>query len=130
MVVDTSAWIEWLLDSPAGRQLSAHVPPLKDVVVPTIVQFEVAGWGHRNGRPDDLDTLLATFEECVIVALTTDIALSAAQIRAQTKLPAVDSIIYATALATRSRLLTCDAHFAGLPEVVLVPKAPIPDPAG
>ena len=36
-------------------------------------------------------------------------------------LPA-DAIIFATAQAHGAQLLTCDAHFDGLPGVMLVPK--------
>lgn len=35
----------------------------------------------------------------------------------------VDAIVYATALAYGADLLTCDAHFEGLPDVVFFRKA-------
>jgi predicted nucleic acid-binding protein len=34
-----------------------------------------------------------------------------------------DAIVYATALAHRADLLTCDRHFDGLRDVRLVPKS-------
>jgi predicted nucleic acid-binding protein len=39
------------------------------------------------------------------------------------KLATADAIIYATALASGADLLTCDRHFAALPEVRYVAKA-------
>jgi predicted nucleic acid-binding protein len=35
-----------------------------------------------------------------------------------------DSIVYATAIERGADVLTCDAHFQGLPNIVYVPKAP------
>ena len=34
------------------------------------------------------------------------------------------AIVYATAVQQGAELLTCDAHFEGLPGVILVPKSP------
>jgi predicted nucleic acid-binding protein len=42
------------------------------------------------------------------------------------KLATADAIVYATARHQRAELLTCDAHFEGLPEVALFPKAARP----
>jgi PIN domain nuclease of toxin-antitoxin system len=45
-----------------------------------------------------------------------------ADLSAAHKLPMADAIIYATALQEYADLLTCDAHFEGLPGVVYVAK--------
>jgi hypothetical protein len=44
ILVDTSAWIEWLLDSPTGERLSALLPEQAAWLVATMVQ---RNW--RNG---------------------------------------------------------------------------------
>ncbi len=51
--------------------------------------------------------------------LDTTIALRAAGLHRQHKLATADAIVYATALEHGAELLTCDAHFAGLPGVLL-----------
>ncbi len=35
-LVDTSAWIEWLLGLPTGQALQPLMPPREDILMPTI----------------------------------------------------------------------------------------------
>ncbi len=122
-VVDTSAWIEWLIDTPTGQRLREEIPARAEFVVPTIVQLELAKWMQREA-PEQIDDVLAVTRECVVISLTTDIALRAAELGREHRLPTADSIIYATARAADCQLVTCDAHFEGLPNVIYVAKKP------
>ncbi len=122
-VVDTSAWIEWLTGSGTGDAVGAEVPVRENFYVPTIVQLELAKWMQRES-PEQADDVIAVTRECVVVPLSTDIALRAAELGRDHKLPTADSIIYATALSVQCELVTCDAHFEGLPNVIYVPKTP------
>ena len=47
-VVDTSAWIEWLIDFATGSMIEAQLPPRSEGLVPTIVQLELAKWLTRE----------------------------------------------------------------------------------
>jgi predicted nucleic acid-binding protein len=121
-VVDTSAWIEWLVGSPVGVALS-EVFPIKEVcLVPTIVQLELAKWLAREASEERADQVLAYTEKCVVVFLDTRIALLAANFHKTYKLATADAIVYATAQHHHAELLTCDAHFRDLPHVKLFPK--------
>lgn len=122
MVVDTSAWIDWLVDGPAKVELSVHMPERKNCIVPTIVQLELAKWLVRERGEELADEMTAYTLKCQVVALDTAIALLAADLSRQHKLATADAIIYATARSVGTGLLTCDAHFNGLPGIVLVPK--------
>ena len=42
ILVDTSAWVEWLIASPTGDKLADHLPEQADWLVPTMVQLELA----------------------------------------------------------------------------------------
>lgn len=121
-VVDTSAWIEWLMDSPTGARLSPLWPARAETVVPTLVQFELARWVTREVSEDAADRLIAYTQTCRIVPLDTRIALLAADLARTHKLATADAIIYATALEQGGDCLTCDRHFEGLDQVVLVAK--------
>ena len=44
VLVDTSAWIEWLIGSPTGEKLSEQLPDQADWLVPTMVQLELTKW--------------------------------------------------------------------------------------
>lgn len=121
-VVDTSVWIEWLTDSTLGRKAAAHIPDKTRCVVPTIVQLELSKWLLREAGEDEADQVIAYTQKCIVVPLDTGIALAAADLHRQHKLATADAIVYATALNQGADLLTCDAHFRGLPRAVLLDK--------
>lgn len=122
-LVDTSAWIEWLVDSATGRAVAAELPACDAWLVPTIVQLELAKWLGREVGEDKADRVLAFTETCIVVDLDTTLALSAAELCARHKLATADAIVHATALAHDAELLTCDRHFRDLPGVRLLPKS-------
>lgn len=121
-VVDTSAWVEWLTASPTGRKVSREFPTREECVVPTIVQLELSKWAMRELDEQRADRIIANTRQCVVVALDTSIALRAAELCRAHKLATADAIVYATALEHDAELLTCDAHFEGLPSVMLIRK--------
>ena len=81
-LVDTSAWIEWLIASPTGKALASMIPARADVLVPTIVQLELAKWLAREAGEDKADQVIAFTQMCHVVPLDTTIALSAAEFAA------------------------------------------------
>lgn len=117
VLVDTSAWIEWLIGSPTGEAISERLPEQSDWLVPTMVQLELAKWLTREVGEDKADQVIAFTQVCQVVPLDTEIALAAADACRMHKLATADAIIFATAQARGATLLTCDAHFEGLPGV-------------
>ena len=122
-VIDTSAWIEWLIASPLGRKLDREIPSKEGCIVPTIVQLELSKWLTREVGEDEADQMIAYMQKCRVVALDTAIALLAAEMHRQYKLTTADAIVYATARSHGADLVTCDAHFKGLPDIALFAKA-------
>jgi predicted nucleic acid-binding protein len=123
-VVDTSAWIEALVQSSVGQKVLTLLPPESDWLVPTIVQYELAKWGARlPAEQEEAIDVIAFSRLCVVVPLTTPIALEASDLGREFRLAAADAIVYATARHFGADLLTCDAHFDGLPGVRYLPKA-------
>ena len=120
-LVDTSAWIEWLLDSPAGKSVAAEIPDRNEWLVPTIIQLELAKWLTREMGENKADQVIAFTQTCIVSNLDTPIALAAADFCVRHRLPTADAIIYATAWANHADLVTCDKHFEGLPNVRFIP---------
>lgn len=116
-VVDTSAWIEWLMATPLGREIDRVFPAREQCIVPTIVQLELSKWLVREVGEDKADQVIAYTQKCQVVPLDTDMAVLAADLHRQHKLATADAIVYATAQQQQARLLTCDAHFEALPQV-------------
>ncbi len=121
-VVDTSAWIEWLVGSTLGKRLAREIPEKADCIVPTMVQLELAKWLTREVSEEETDRVIAYTQKCTVVALDTRLALRAAELHRSHKLATADAIVYATALERGVPLLTCDTHFDGLPHVILFAK--------
>lgn len=122
ILVDTSAWIEWLIGSKTGDKLSEHLPEHAEWLVPTMVQLELAKWLTREVGEDKADQVIAFTQVCTVVPLDTDIALAAAEACREHGLATADAIILATARSQGATLLTCDKHFDGLPDVTLIEK--------
>lgn len=121
-LVDTSAWIEWLVGSPTGERVAVHLPEQSDWLVPTMVQLELAKWLVRELGEDMADQVIAFTQLCQIVPLDTGIALAAAEACRTHKLTTADAIVFATARTHGADLITCDAHFDSLPGVTLIEK--------
>lgn len=122
VLVDTSAWIEWLTGSATGERIAAHLPDQADWLVPTMVQLELSKWLVREVGEDRADQVVAFTQVCRIVPLDPEIALAAAEVCRAHRLATADAVIFATARAHGARILTCDGHFAGLPGVTLIEK--------
>ncbi len=121
-VIDTSAWIEWLDDSPLAGEVGAELPARDSCIVPTIVQLELAKWLARELPAESMDKALAYIGDCNIVVLDSEIALLAANLSSAAGLATADAIIYATAVHFGAQLVTCDKHFKGLAGVIYLPK--------
>ena len=121
-LVDTSAWIEWLVGSPTGQAVAKLLPEQAEWVVPTMVQLELAKWLVREVGEDKADQVIAYTQLCSIVPLDTEIALAAAEACRAHKLATADAIVFATARVHNADLITCDQHFDGLPGVTLIEK--------
>lgn len=122
ILVDTSAWIEWLIGSATGVRLADQMPAQSNWLVPTMVQLELARWLTRELGEDKADQVIAFTQVCQVVPLDTEIALAAAEAGRAHGLATADAIIYATARQFGATLLTCDAHFQGLPGATLIAK--------
>jgi len=87
-----------------------------------MVQLELSKWLTREIGEDKADQVIAFTQVCQVVPLDTETALAAADACRVHRLATADAIIYATAQAHGAGLLTCDAHFEGLPGVTLIAK--------
>ena len=122
IVIDTSAWIEYSDGSKIGRTIKERIESAQNCIVPTLVQFELIKWMRRERGETIADSILAFTQTCIVQPLDTQIAVTGAEFATLHKLSPADAIIYASARLTNADLLTCDAHFEGLPGVIYVPK--------
>ena len=121
-LVDTCVWVEVLRGTPTGRLLKPVIPPPSQLLVSTMVLYELSKWLARNLGAEEADEFIAAMLTAQVIEPTASIALQAAELSATHQLHALDALIYATALEHDAELVTCDAHFQGLPSVDYTPK--------
>jgi len=116
-LVDSSAWLEYFADGPNAGFFATAIEKINELIVPTIVIFEVFKrvLQQRTARAA-LETI-AILRQGRLVELTGNLAIAAASISHRQKLPMADSIIIATARAENAVIWTQDADFEGLPSV-------------
>lgn len=86
------------------------------------MQLELSKWLVRELGEEEADQVIAYTQKCVVVPMDTVIALLAADLHREYGLATADAIVYATARSQSAELLTCDAHFQSLPNVLLFAK--------
>jgi toxin FitB len=121
-VVDSSGWLEYADDGPNAR---AFEPPIVDVarlLVPAISLYAVFKKVLRDRGEEPALALAAQMRQGTVVDLDGDLALEAARLGVELKLPLADSVILATARAHAATLWTQNDDFRGLPGVRYVAK--------
>ena len=117
MVVDTSAWVEYLraTGSPADAALTNAVRASDDIGVPDVVRLELLAGAGADQQVRDLQRLLGRFH-ALPAASPADHETAAALYRAARRTGAtvrslLDCLVAAAALRTDSRLLARDRDF-------------------
>jgi toxin FitB len=122
-VVDSSGWLEYLANGKNARFFAAAVEDTRRLVVPSLCLFEVFRRAQQQRSRDAALEAVALMRQGTIVDLDERLALAAAEISLQERLPTADSIILATARAHAAKLWTQDVDFRGKPNVEYVEPA-------
>jgi predicted nucleic acid-binding protein len=121
-LLDSSAWIECLVDGPNTRHFAPILRKLPDLIVPTITILEVRRVVLRQRSISEADSVTRGMQTGEVIDLDAILAIEAADLASKHRLPLADSIIYATALSHEAALWTQDEDFEGLPNVRYFPK--------
>lgn len=116
-VVDSSGWLEYFADGPNAPFFAGAIEDLGRLVVPTLSILEV--FKRVLAQPDEEAALQAAalMQRGTVVDLDATLAMNAAKLGLELKLPLADSVILATARACEATLWTQDADFEGIPGV-------------
>lgn len=121
-LADTCVWIEALADTPTGAQYKSLLRDTKNLLVSTLVIFELRKWALRVLGESAADQVMVLVLDATVVAPDASISMHAAELAALHRLHAIDALIYATALSQNATLVTCDVHFKDLPQVEYAAK--------
>jgi toxin FitB len=122
-VVDSSAWIEYLVEGPNAGRFAAAIEDIGSRIVPTITVLEV----YRKVLRDHGEVMASRSAALMclgkVVDLDNPMALSAARLSLRHNLPMADSIVLATARAHDATVWTQDVDFDGIEGVRYFPAA-------
>lgn len=121
-VVDSSGWLEYFADAPNADFFASAIENTAELVVPSISIYEVFKRVLQQRDETAALQVVALMSQGQIVELDQTLALGAAKISHDSKIPMADSIILATARAHKATLWTQDIDLAGFDDVQYVAK--------
>lgn len=121
-LVDSVGWIEFFTDGPLANKYAKYLQRPSEVLVPTIVLYEV--YKKIKAERSEAAALIAvgTMQSARVLHLTEELSLSAADISLNHKLAMADAIVYASALHENTKLVTSDKDLKDLPHVTYFPR--------
>lgn len=121
-VVDSSAWLEYFADSSNASFFADPIENTAELIVPVICLYEVFKRILQQRGEGAALTAIADMYHGHIIEISAPIALNAARLSAELRLPMADSLILATARWENAVLWTQDEHFKDLEDVRFIEK--------
>lgn len=116
-VVDSSAWLEYFADGPNAEEFAQVIEDPGALLVPSTTLFEVFKRVRVQRDSEIALHAVSQMRRGRVIDLDADLAVAAADLSADLKLPLADSVILATARAFNATLWTQDSDFDGLENV-------------
>jgi len=113
-LVDSCGWLEYFADSSYADFYAAAIEDTDNLIVPTICILEVFKRVLQQRGENDALQIIAVMHQGKVVNLDSSIALRAAKIGHELKLPLADSVIMATAQTYDALIWTQDSDFKGI----------------
>lgn len=121
-IVDSSGWLEFFADDANADFFAEPIIKTDELIVSTIIIYEVFKRILQQRNQDQALQAVAVMRQGTVINLDETLALQAAKLGYEFKLPLADSIIFATAQAYGATLWTQDADFQGLAGVRYIKK--------
>ena len=122
-IVDSSCWLEYLMDSEIGANVASIIEKPDDLIVPTITLYEVFKKLLAEKDEKYAMDVISYMQTGKVVEFDANLSLSAAQVSRKYKLSLADSIIYATSLQFSAIIYSCDKHFKDIPDIQYFSKS-------
>lgn len=121
-LVDSSGWLEYFADGKNAGFFAPAIENAKTLVVSSINCYEVYKRIAQQRDDNAAIQAIAVMQEGTVVDFSADLAISAAKVALELKLPLADSIILATARLHRATIWTQDSDLEGFAGVKYVAK--------
>jgi len=120
-VVDSSGWLEFFADGPNASVFAPVIQRSSELLVPTVSLFEVFKRVLQQRGEGEALQAVALMQQGIVIDLDSTLALGAAKLSSEMKLPMADSIMLASARAFDAVLWSQDADFEGIEGVRYIP---------
>ncbi|OIO42564.1 hypothetical protein AUJ62_01020 [Candidatus Pacearchaeota archaeon CG1_02_32_21] len=116
--LDSSVWLEYF----HNRKYSGIIESKEIILSSTLSIFEIKRklMKEKYEKSKIIRAIEFVKKRSLIIPIDDKISEKAAEISAEKNLPAIDSLIYSSAILNKSKLITLDNDFRGLKEVVLM----------
>ncbi|MBI4999126.1 MAG: type II toxin-antitoxin system VapC family toxin [Rhodocyclales bacterium] len=121
-VVDSCGWLEYFADGKNAEFFAPAIEQTEALIVPTLTLFEVFKRILQQRNEADALRAIGLMRQGRCIDLTDSLALGAASLSFELKLPLADSIILYTARQHGATLWTQDAHFESVAGVRYVQR--------
>ena len=121
-LVDSSGWLEYFADAPNADFFAVPIEAVNNLIVPTLCISEVFKRVYQQRGENSALQAVALMNQGQMIDLDVSIALNAAKLGLDFKLPLADSIILATARAKNAVIWTQDSDFKGMENVKYIPS--------
>jgi predicted nucleic acid-binding protein len=121
-IVDSSGLLEYFGDDSNADFFAPAIEDSKNLLVPVICIYEVFKRILQQSGVTEAQQHIGDMKLGMIIEVDESLALSAAKLSTDLKLPMADSLILATARANNATLWTQDEHFKDLEDVRYVKK--------
>lgn len=113
-VVDSSGWLEYFANGPNADFFSEPIEIASELLVPTISIYEVFKRVLQQRGEGEALRAIAFMQTGKVADLTSTIALHAAKLSDELKMPMADSVMLATAQEADAILWTQDSDFENI----------------
>ncbi len=121
-VVDSSGWIEYLLDTPRADLFAEPIEQRDQLLVPVIALYEVHKILSRKLTAQRVASCLDVMRLGRVLELSDRRAIAAADTALRHRLAMADAVMYSLAIEHGATFWTQDADYQGLPSVTCFPK--------
>lgn len=121
-VVDSCGWLEYFADGQNADFFAPIIERTELLIVPSISLYEVFKRVLQQRGEHEALRADALMQQGRVIALGDTLALTAAKLSSELKLPMADSIILATARAHAAIVWTQDDDFSGIQGVQYIQK--------
>ena len=121
-LVDSSGWLEYFADGPNAEFFAPAIEDTEHLLVSTINLYEVFKRVLQQKGENQALQAVALMHQGQVLEINAELAIAAAKLSDQYKLPMADSLILTTAQTYNATLWTQDADFKGFADIKYIVK--------